>query len=128
MGVVVGALVAIGVGPLSARCCGVGSKVVRARLRVVVDLWGSDEVAQAVEEERGPAPSHVVAPLAVEQPLEHAKRLREAHAVVFDVLPRQLSRSQVPKLFHVGPYRGQFLIANPLTASTISRELRFRSL
>ena len=82
VGFVVGALVAIGVGPLSVRCCGVWSEVVRVRLRVV-DLWGSDEVAQAVEEERGPAPSHVVAPLAVEQPLKHAKRLREAHAVFF---------------------------------------------
>ena len=56
VGVVVGALVAIGVGPLSVRCCGVGSEVVRVWLRVVVDLWGSDEVAQAVEEERGPQP------------------------------------------------------------------------
>ena len=71
VGVVVGALVAIGVGPLSVRCCGVGSEVVRVRLQVVVNLWGSDEVAQAAEEERGPATSHVVAPLAVEQPLEH---------------------------------------------------------
>ena len=61
MGVVVGAPVAIGVGPLSVRYCRVGSEVVRFRLRIVY-LWGSDEFAQAVEEERGPAPSHVVAP------------------------------------------------------------------
>ena len=50
MGVVVGAPVAIGVSPLSVRCCGVWSEVVGVRLRVVVDLWGSDKVAQAVPE------------------------------------------------------------------------------
>ena len=49
VGIVVGAPVAISVGPLSVRWCRVGSDVVRVQLRVVVDLYSSDGSASRVD-------------------------------------------------------------------------------